>query len=91
MRRIDPGTRIGHYFEIVGELGHGGMGTVYRAVQHPIGRLVAVKVIRLDESRDESEVEELRARLLREAQAAGILTHPDIVIIHHAGEHDGLP
>ncbi len=70
-------------YRLDSELGHGGMGVVYRAHDTLLERAVAVKV--LSESSLGSEG---RARLLREAQAAAKLNHPNIVTIHDAGEVD---
>ena len=80
---------IGRY-RIVGELGRGAMGVVYKAQDPAIGRMIAVKSIRLGELTEESERERLRERLFREAQSAGILSHPGIVTIYDIAEEDGL-
>ncbi|MCU0237293.1 MAG: bifunctional serine/threonine-protein kinase/formylglycine-generating enzyme family protein [Acidobacteria bacterium] len=81
--------KIGKY-TIQGEIGKGGMGIVYRAVDPYIGRTVAIKTIRLDLLRQESGRDEALKRFLREAQAAGNLSHPNIVTIYDVGEHEGL-
>jgi serine/threonine-protein kinase len=81
--------RIGRY-EILGELGRGAMGVVYRARDPSIGRPVAIKTIRLDLFPDPAERARLRERFLREAQSAGVLSHPNIVTIYDVGEQDGL-
>ncbi|MBI4873475.1 MAG: serine/threonine protein kinase [Acidobacteria bacterium] len=73
--------QIGRY-QVVGELGRGAMGVVYRAQDPAIGRTVAIKTIRLSDLTDPSERERLRERLIREAQSAGILSHPGIVTIY---------
>lgn len=75
-----------HRYEIVGELGRGGMGVVYRAIDPAIGRSVAIKTIRTDPSMSPREALGLRERLLREARAAGCLSHPNIVTIHDLGQ-----
>jgi serine/threonine-protein kinase len=62
------------------------MGTVYKGKDPAIDRLVALKTILLDKIADESEIEELRERLFREAKAAGSLSHPNIVTIYDVGE-----
>jgi serine/threonine-protein kinase len=77
--------RIGRY-EILGELGRGAMGVVYRAQDPVIGRTVAIKTIRLSEIPDPDELQQLRERLFREARSAGILSHPHIVTIYDIGE-----
>ncbi|MFQ5663773.1 MAG: serine/threonine-protein kinase [Terriglobia bacterium] len=76
--------QLGRY-EILEELGRGAMGTVYRARDPKIGRVVAVKTITL-RGVSASEEEEYRQRFFREAQAAGKLSHPGIVTIHDVGE-----
>ncbi|MGO9095113.1 MAG: protein kinase domain-containing protein [Bryobacteraceae bacterium] len=81
--------RIGPY-EVQEEIGRGGMGVVYRAVDPHIGRPVAVKIIRLGDISDAEEQEQLRGRLFREARAAGILKHSGIVTIYHVGEEQGM-
>jgi len=82
-------TKAGRY-EIVGELGRGAMGVVYKAVDPVIGRTVAVKTIRLSEEGTGLSHNELLTRFQTEARAAGLLTHPNIVIVFDAGEEDGL-
>jgi serine/threonine protein kinase len=82
MRRIGP-------YEVHEEIGRGGMGVVYRAVDPHIGRPVAVKIIRLGDISDPEEQEQLRGRLFREARAAGILKYRGIVTIHYVGEEQG--
>ena len=80
---------IGRY-QIVEELGRGAMGIVYKAQDPAIGRTIAIKTIRLPEFSDESERERLRERLFREAQTAGMLSHPGIVTIYDVAEEDGM-
>ena len=75
-------------FEVVRELGKGAMGIVYLARDPLIGRLVALKTIRLADSGDEEEVREFQQRFIREAQAAGILSHPAIVTVHDIGQDE---
>jgi serine/threonine protein kinase len=77
--------QIGRY-EISGELGHGAMGVVYAATDPLIGREVAIKTIRLERLGDESTRADLTRRLFREAQSAGILSHPGIITIYDVGE-----
>jgi serine/threonine-protein kinase len=76
--------RFGRY-EIVGELGRGAMGVVYKARDPQIDRLVALKTISLQGQEPERD-EEFRQRFFVEAQAAGRLHHPGIVAIFDAGE-----
>ncbi len=72
-------------YEILEELGSGAMGTVYRARDPKIGRIVAIKTIRAFGARP-GEDDEYRQRFFREAQAAGNLSHPGIVTIFDVGE-----
>lgn len=65
------------------------MGVVYRAQDPAIGRVIAIKTIRLTDLTDTAERERLRERLFREAQAAGILSHPNIVTIYDIAEESG--
>lgn len=81
--------QLGRY-RIEGELGRGAMGIVYRALDTAIGRTVAIKTIRLSELVDESERARLHDRLFREAQSAGILSHPNIVTIYDISEEDAV-
>ncbi len=66
------------------------MGVVYAATDPLIGRPVAIKTVRVSDIQEEKEREQLRHRLRREAQAAGILSHPAIVTIHDVGEQEEL-
>jgi serine/threonine protein kinase len=77
---------LGRY-EILEELGRGAMGTVYRARDPKIERLVAIKTIRVFGARP-GEDEDYRRRFFREAQAAGKLSHPGIVTIYDVGEEE---
>jgi serine/threonine protein kinase/tetratricopeptide (TPR) repeat protein len=81
-----PGHRVGVY-EIVGPLGSGGMGEVYRARDTRLGRLVAIKFVSDDLINDGSSA----ARLAREAELTSSLNHPNIVTVHDVGEVDGRP
>jgi serine/threonine-protein kinase len=69
-------------FELLGEIGWGGMGVVYRARQQSLDRLVAVKMLRPGPDRGTRE----RARFRTEAEAAARLKHPHIVVVHEMGE-----
>ncbi|MDQ2869872.1 MAG: protein kinase, partial [Acidobacteriota bacterium] len=79
--------KLGRY-EVLSELGKGAMGVVYLAKDPVIGRMVAIKTIRASSMAgdDDSESREFRERFVREAQTAGILSHPHIVTIHDIGE-----
>jgi serine/threonine protein kinase len=74
-------------YEILGVLGRGGMGVVYKARQVGLGRLVALKMIRASGHAGPEEV----ARFRREAQAIARLHHPSIVQIYEVGESAGQP
>jgi serine/threonine protein kinase len=78
-------TKLGRY-EIVDEIGKGAMGIVFLARDPLIGRLVALKTFRIGYSVKDQEMEQFRIRFMREAQSAGILTHPNIVTIHDVVE-----
>lgn len=80
---------LGRY-QVTGVLGKGAMGTVYRGVDPAINRPVALKTIRLDFVSDPEEMAELKERLHREAQAAGKLSHPNIVTIYDVGSEGSL-
>src|SRR5438876_5436798 len=79
-------VKLGRY-EVIRELGKGAMGIVYLAKDPLIGRLVALKTIRL-QNNDDDEAKEFQQRFVREAQAAGILNHPSIVTVHDIGQDD---
>src|SRR5260221_7008711 len=80
--------QVGRY-QIVGEVGRGAMGVVYRALDPSIGREVAIKTIRLIEFADPEQRAKQRERLFREARSAGILSHPSIVTIYDMAEQEG--
>ena len=79
--------KVGRY-EIVGELGRGAMGLVYRAVDPNIGRTVALKTMRLDVHGMDHD--EMLRRFRYEAKAAGAMNHANIVTVYDADEVDGL-
>ncbi|NTU64772.1 MAG: serine/threonine protein kinase, partial [Chloroflexi bacterium] len=78
------GPYLKNRYRLDAELGHGGMGTVYRAHDTLLDRPVALKVLNTTGLGTEG-----RARLLREARAAAKLNHPNIMAIYDAGEADG--
>jgi serine/threonine protein kinase len=71
--------KLGRY-ELLEKIGKGGMGVVYRALDPAIGRVVAIKTILSNAAGGDDS--ELRARLVRESQAGGRLSHPNIVAVH---------
>ncbi len=81
------GTTLQNRYRIEAELGRGGMGVVYRGHDTLLNRPVALKVLSKAGQLDSAG----RARLLREAQAAAKLNHPNIVSIYDAGEQDEAP
>jgi len=81
--------RLGRY-EIIRELGKGAMGVVYEGRDPNIGRRVAIKTARLDVLQQENMAEEIMARFLREARAAGVLNHPNIVTVYDADEESDM-
>jgi len=83
---LSPGTRVGAY-EIVGPVGAGGMGEVYRARDPRLGREVAVKVLAEGTEADEDRLE----RFEREGRAAAAIAHPNILTVHDLGVHEGRP
>jgi eukaryotic-like serine/threonine-protein kinase len=83
---ISPNKTIGQY-TIVSKIGEGGMGEVWRARDPKLGRDVAIKVLPAAFSADKGRL----ARFEQEAQTAGALNHPNILVIYHIGTHDDAP
>jgi eukaryotic-like serine/threonine-protein kinase len=83
---LTSGARLGPY-EIVGAVGAGGMGEVYRARDPRLGRDVAIKVLPAEFSADSDRLR----RFELEARAAATLSHPNILAVHDIGQHDGSP
>jgi len=81
--------KIGKY-EIFSILGKGAMGIVYKALDPDIDRQVAIKTIRFDLTSDTTDNEEIMQRFIREAQAAGRLSHPNIITIFDVGREKDL-
>ena len=82
---LAAGTRLGPY-EVLGMIGAGGMGEVYKARDTRLDRTVAIKVLPPDVSSDP----ERRARFEREAKTIAGLSHPHICTLHDVGEHNGV-
>ncbi len=80
---------LGRY-EIEKELGKGAMGAVYLGKDPKIGRVVAIKTVELTTEFEEDEWEDVRERFFREAETAGRLMHPNIVLIYDVGEEHDL-
>jgi serine/threonine protein kinase/Tol biopolymer transport system component len=81
---ISVGSRLGPY-EVLAQLGAGGMGEVYRAKDGRLGRDVALKVLPTEAAGDAGR----RSRFAEEARAASALAHPNIVAVYDVGESDG--
>ena len=81
--------KLGRY-EVVRELGKGAMGVVYEGKDPNIGRRVAIKTARREVVEASGMADEMMERFLREAQAAGALSHPNIITIYDAAEEDGI-
>jgi serine/threonine protein kinase len=84
MRVMPIPSKLGH-FNLIEEIGKGGMGSVFRAFDPTLNREVAIKLLRDDLSRDQKFVDDF----LQEARAAASISHPHIVQIHFVGAEDG--
>ena len=83
---LNNGTFIANRYEIVGQVGTGGMSDVYKAKDHTLGRYVAIKVLKSEFSEDTNFVSKFRT----EAQSAAVLEHPNIVNIYDVGSENGI-
>ncbi len=86
---VNTRTMVGRY-KIIGKLGRGSMGLVYKAQDPKINRLVAIKTIRFSDEFDEDVIKEIKKRFFMEAEIAGKLSHPAIVTIHDVGDDRDL-
>ncbi len=84
-----PSRKAGRY-ELQEEIGRGAMGVVYKAIDPLIGRTVAVKTMRLEEMGGHTPKAELLSRFHAETHTAGLLSHPNIVVIYDAGADEDL-
>jgi serine/threonine protein kinase len=80
---FEPGTRL-HHYELIRQIGSGGMGTVFLARDTRLGRRVAIKFLHTQDP-------DLTKRFILEARATAVCSHENIVIIHEVGEYGGSP
>ncbi|GII52985.1 hypothetical protein Pth03_13740 [Planotetraspora thailandica] len=90
MPEQQPRLIAGRY-ELIAPIGRGTMGTVWRAFDRSLTRVVAIKQIRQDPALSRAQREELRERLLREGRSAARVIHPSVATIHDAIEAEGNP
>ena len=83
---LPVGTRLGSY-RITGQIGEGGMGTVYSAEHVELGKRVAIKTLRSELAANG----QVRARFVREGRAAAAVHHPHVVDVHDVGVHGEIP
>jgi serine/threonine protein kinase len=86
-RGTSPASRVVGQYQLIGEIGSGGMAVVYLAQQLNLKREVALKELRLGDRMDTASAH----RFLREARLAGSFSHPNIVTVHDYFEHQGVP
>ncbi|ATL25911.1 serine/threonine protein kinase [Streptomyces formicae] len=85
------GRLLAGRYRVVAQLGRGGMGVVWRAVDEVLHREVAVKELRTFTDAAGGELADLRLRMQREARAAARVRHPGVVAVHDVAEEDGRP
>ena len=83
---LKTGTIIAERYEILGKIGTGGMADVYKAKDHKLNRFVAVKVLKPEFREDTTFIRKFKS----EAQAAAVLTHPNIVNVFDVGDDNGV-
>ncbi|HWW62650.1 MAG TPA: serine/threonine-protein kinase, partial [Thermoanaerobaculia bacterium] len=84
--KLERGTKLGPY-QLVAEIGSGGMGQVFRAIDTRLDRAVAIKVLSPNRWTDV----EFRSRFQREARAISSLSHPNLCALYDVGDVDGAP
>ncbi|MDH6219167.1 serine/threonine-protein kinase [Streptomyces pseudovenezuelae] len=85
------GRLLAGRYRVVAQLGRGGMGVVWRAIDEVLGREVAVKELRTYNDADGPELADLRLRMQREARAAARMRHAGVIAVHDVAEVDGRP
>src|SRR3954452_2227610 len=90
-KRAAPGTIIGQRYSLRTAIGHGGMGTVWRATDTLLRRDVAVKEVLLPQGMAASDRDSMYQRTLREARAAAALSHPAVVQVYDVVTEAGRP
>mgnify|MGYP000125707522 CR=1 len=83
---LKTGMIIAERYEILGKIGTGGMADVYKAKDHKLNRFVAVKVLKPEFREDTTFIRKFKS----EAQAAAVLTHPNIVNVFDVGDDNGV-
>lgn len=83
--------RLAGRYRVIEQLGRGGMGVVWRAVDEVLGREVAIKELRTYTDSSAPELADLTVRMQREARAAARVRHPGVIAVHDVAEHEGRP